>query len=255
MKAIILAAGEGKRLRPLTEHQPKAMVSIWGKSLLERQLEQLKKMGIEDVQIVCGYQHQAIEKLKEKWSISTVINPDYSRTNMVFSLAQALEFVGKDEQPVLILYGDIAYADQHLQALIESQSTSPVTVLGNSDWFELWSQRLDDPLSDAETFLYSQDMQLTEIGNKPHSIEQVQAQYMGMIKTDATYLHQLLDNYLNHATNEKVRNWYLTDLIQTVIKDAGVHVELVKGSWIEIDTYEDYQLYAEKVPAEFGLDY
>ena len=60
MKAIILAAGEGKRLRPLTEDVPKCMVTLFGKSLLERQIEIFRQCGIDDISIVTGYCHDKI---------------------------------------------------------------------------------------------------------------------------------------------------------------------------------------------------
>ena len=63
MRAIILAAGEGKRLRPYTNNKPKCMVEIEGKSLIDRQINVLNKNGIDDIIIIGGYKS---EMLKEK---------------------------------------------------------------------------------------------------------------------------------------------------------------------------------------------
>lgn len=250
MKAIILAAGEGKRLRPLTNGTPKSLVKIWGQSLLERQLAQLTKFGIDDITVVTGYCKEKIEQL----SVHSVFNPQYDSTNMVFSLSQILPDLNTiDAQEVLILYGDIGYCDAHLASLIESQSHSVMTVLGNTDWYDLWSSRLADPLSDAETFLFDDDNKLLEIGKKPTSLAQVQAQYMGMIKVNTQFLIDLLSDYINCAMDNKVRNMYLTDLVQQVVESDSVHVELVAGRWIEVDTIDDYNLYAGKTASDFGL--
>jgi len=254
MKAIILAAGEGKRLRPLTVHTPKSLVKLWGKSLLERQLEQLKRAGIEDIVVITGFCKEKIAALEAGTGISTIFNDEYNTTNMVFSLSKTLSNLQQStDKETLILYGDIAYCDSHLVALIKASSTAPMSVLGNTDWFELWSQRLDDPLTDAETFQFDDEFNLLDIGKRPKNIEQVQAQYMGMIKVDTSFLISLLSNYIEIATSNEIRNMYLTDLVQQVVDTNHVHVSLVSGSWIEIDTIEDYQLYAQKSAYDFGL--
>ena len=254
MKAIILAAGEGKRLRPLTDYTPKSLVNIWGKSLLERQLEQLKSFEIEDVTVVTGFCKEKIEALGVSTGIRTVFNEEYNSTNMVFSLSKTLsDLQCCTDKETLILYGDIAYCDSHLEALIKVSSDAPMSVLGNLDWFELWSQRLDDPLTDAETFQFDNDFKLLDIGKVPKTIKQVQAQYMGMIKVDTSFLIPLLSNYIEIAISTDVRNMYMTDLVQQVVDTNHVHVSLVSGSWIEIDTIEDFNLYSDKSPQSFGL--
>jgi choline kinase len=250
MKAIILAAGEGKRLRPLTNSTPKCLVKIWGKSMLERQLEQLRKLGISDITVVTGYCKEKIDELK----INTIYNEEFDSSNMVFSLSKTLpELSLTAADQTLILYGDIAYSDEHLAALIDCSSSSPMTVLANTKWLELWSQRLDEPLLDAETFQYDENFKLLEIGQVPSSLAQVQAQYMGMIKVKTQYLVTLLQHYLKDANNTVTKNMYMTDLIQQVLNSDSVNVVLVAGKWIEVDTYEDYELYLNKQPADFGL--
>jgi len=250
MKAIILAAGEGKRLRPLTNDKPKSLVEIWGESLLTRQLEQLTKLGITDITVVTGYCKEKIEQL----GVTCILNEEYNSTNMVFSLSKVLPtLLDSKAKDTLILYGDIAYSDSHLQVLIDSRSAAPSVILGNTDWFALWSQRLDEPLTDAETFQFDDKLKLLDIGKIPESLEQVQAQYMGMIRFNTVFLASLLSHYLAHADTIESRNMYMTDLIQQVVDSAEVDVELVSGSWIEIDTIEDYTLYANKIAADFGL--
>lgn len=251
MKAIILAAGEGKRLRPLTEDTPKSMVELWGKGLLQRQLEQLALCGIDDITVITGYKKEAIEGL----AVNTVYNEHYNTTNMVFSLSKALPTLNRSCEygSVLILYGDIAYDIEHLKTLINNVSQLPVTVLGNDKWLSLWQQRMAEPLQDAETFIYDQQGKLIEIGQKPTSLKQVQAQYMGMLKVNEAFLFELLSDYVAKAQCEKVNNLYLTDLIQQVATLGKVSVCIVSGSWIEVDTLEDYQLYHDNLAGHFGL--
>ena len=251
MRAIILAAGEGKRLRPLTDNTPKSMVNLWGKPLLVRQIEQLKSLAIEQILVVTGYKKETIEAL----GVETIFNPDYASSNMVYSLSCALpNLTSNDDDQVIILYGDIAYPTEYLKILIEAPVTrqSPVVVLGNLDWYKLWSARLEDPLSDAETFIYNEDNDLLEIGQKPDDLAQVQAQYMGMLKYKVDYLQQKLVDYKSSLTNI-TKNHYLTDFVQESANESRVKVKTVHGSWIEVDTIEDYELYSGQTPEAFGL--
>ena len=88
MKAIILAAGEGKRLRPYTEDRPKCMVEINGVSLLDRQISVIRSLGIEEIILIGGYKGDSLLPKGTK----LIINPRYQETNMVWSL-----FCGEDE--------------------------------------------------------------------------------------------------------------------------------------------------------------
>ena len=78
MKAIILAAGEGKRLRPFTNDRPKCMVEINGVSLLDMQISIIKSCGIEEIIIIGGYKGKALISKGNK----LIINPRYHETNM-----------------------------------------------------------------------------------------------------------------------------------------------------------------------------
>ena len=79
MNAIILAAGQGKRLAPLTNDRPKCLVKLFGKSILERQIDILQNNGIEDITIVTGHQSDSIDIHK----IEKIRNDDYKNTNML----------------------------------------------------------------------------------------------------------------------------------------------------------------------------
>ena len=98
MKAIILAAGEGKRLRPYTDDRPKCMVDVCGSSLIERQLSVLNSEGVSDITIVGGYKSHMLRP----YSDNLLENINYSSTNMVWTLFCAEEQL---QGNVLICYG------------------------------------------------------------------------------------------------------------------------------------------------------
>ena len=87
MKAVILAAGQGTRLKRYTENLPKGMLSFLGKTLIERQIELYRACGINDIIIVCGY---AKDKISYK-GVKYYTNEEYKDTNMVVSLLAAKE--------------------------------------------------------------------------------------------------------------------------------------------------------------------
>lgn len=86
MKAIILAAGLGTRLRPMTENTPKALVKVNQKPLVEYQIEFLKERGIDDIIIVVGYLKEQFDYLKEKYGVRLVFNDKYADYNNFYSL-------------------------------------------------------------------------------------------------------------------------------------------------------------------------
>lgn len=86
MKAIILAAGLGTRLRPMTENTPKALVKVNQKPLVEYQIEYLKERGIDDIIIVVGYLKEQFDYLKEKYGVRLVFNDKYADYNNFYSL-------------------------------------------------------------------------------------------------------------------------------------------------------------------------
>ena len=81
-KAIILAAGEGKRLKHLTKNCPKCMIRLFGKSLLEHQIETFRKCGIDDITVIKGHRGEMINFSGIKY----YDNKHYETTNMVETL-------------------------------------------------------------------------------------------------------------------------------------------------------------------------
>lgn len=86
MRAILLAAGMGTRLRPLTLETPKSLIEVNGKPLAERQIEFLKEKGIDEIIIVTGYLSEKFEYLKEKYDVKLVYNDKYDIYNNIYTM-------------------------------------------------------------------------------------------------------------------------------------------------------------------------
>ena len=247
MKVIILAAGQGTRLRPLTDDRPKCMVELKGKPLLHHQLDTLKAAGIgqEDIALAAGYLQEALVAP----GIKQLRNERYASTNMVTTLfaAQAFMQPGVD---LIIAYGDIVYRADILQALLETDGE--LVVAADLDWFELWQQRMEKPLEDAETFKMTEQGRVTELGRTPQTREDAQAQYIGLIKVSGTKVADFIRHY--HGMDKSqvydgkdFDNMYMTSFIQNLI-DTGWQVQAapIKGGWLEVDSIEDLQVYENR---------
>lgn len=252
MRAIILAAGEGTRLRPHTLQRPKCMVELVGSPLVVRQIKTLRCVGVEDVTLVTGYRAEALEHL----AVPTRHNPKYASTNMVYSMMCAVDLLdGRDD--VVVAYADIVYERSVIEALLACDA--PFSTIVDSKWLDLWSARFENPLNDAETLRLDEDLNILELGKKPKSIEEIDGQYMGLIKFRSDHLgqmvrhHESLDRTLSYD-GEDFANLYMTSFLQSLI-DAGhpLRAVQVEGGWLEVDTAADLQLY-EKLHRSGKLD-
>lgn len=249
MKAIILAAGMGTRLGKYTENLPKCMLQFNGKSLIGRQVELLKKVGITDISIVRGYQPEKINIPGVKY----YHNPDFAHTNMVETLFCAeKELEGKDE--ILVCYADIIYEQKVLQAVINANVDIGVTA--DKDYWEYWCARSEHPESDMES-LVVKDGKITELGDNKCSRDKAQIRYVGLLKFSKNGVQKLQEIYHYHKKNNfnEDKPWmrstsfkkaYMTCMLQALI-NAGQEVKpvIISRGWLEFDTVEDYEMYTK----------
>ena len=236
LKVIILAAGEGTRLRPYTLDRPKCMVEIDGVSLIDRQLEVLKSEGIGDIVIIGGYKSEMLKR----GDIKLKVNDRYFETNMVWTLFSAEEELEGD---IIVSYGDIVYSKNILKALIKSKADIAVTI--DKKWEGYWRERNENPLDDAETLKLRKDGTISEIGQKPSSLEEIEGQYMGLMKFSSEGVRQIKSAFHSALESGKllgkeVENSYMTDLLQFIVSIGGKVASVqIDEDWVEVDTVED----------------
>lgn len=247
MKAIILAAGTGSRLRPLTDHVPKCMVELKGKPLLDYQLQSLRTLDLEKIAIVCGYKQEALAP----YGLQSYRNELFDSTNMVYSLFCArAEF----DQDLLITYADVIFEPRVIAQLANCQSDFAIAI--DSGWRELWNARMDNPLADAESLRLDRDGNIIDIGRKVTSYHEIEGQYTGLIRISKAGLAKicsLYDSLDRDALYEgKVFNsMFMTTFIQLLIASGEkIHAVPIKHGWLEVDTQDDiasYQNLPEKL--------
>ncbi len=251
MRAIILAAGEGTRLRPHTADKPKCLVPLAGRSLLQRQVDALNIAGFDAsrITVVTGYRSDQVEKL----GFDTVHNPRFHDTNMVASLMCARRlFDGTDD--VLVCYGDLVYEPRVVGALVEAltppePAVPMVSITFDRAWRQLWELRMADPLTDAETFRLAADGTVSELGRPPSSLEEIEGQYMGLIGVPAALAPVIVTSYdtldpdgpyEGRDRDHMFMTSFLQHLIDHVTPLRGVAVD---GGWLEVDTVEDLSVF------------
>ena len=239
MKAIILAAGRGIRMKDLTEEYPKCLVDLRGKPLLEWQLLALREAGIQEVAIVTGYKSE----LLSRYGLIEFHNPRWGKTNMVSSLACAEKWLLAG--PCIVSYSDIFYEAATVKLLMRSSACLAITY--DPDWRALWEKRFGDPLIDAETFRLNPDGTLAEIGNRPDSVEQVEGQYMGLLKFTPKGWSAAVGLRISLSSKEQ-DSMHMTGMLNGLIQNKILSVDAVAntGSWGEIDNQEDLNLYSRQ---------
>ncbi len=240
MRAIILSAGMGTRVGNLTSTKPKCLLDIHGTNILEIQVNQFKKIGIEDIIVIGGhYAHKIINP-----SITLIENQSYETTNMFFSLMCAKEYFSDD---IIISYGDIIYYIDILKSLVEDARND--IVVADINWKEYWLERFGNTECDLESFQMI-DGYISEIGKKVKNSSRIDARYVGLMKFSKETLKYMTDYYdynIMSQISSKIKMMYLTDIIQYLISKKNLKIsvhEIIRG-WCEIDTAKDY-LFAEK---------
>src|ERR1019366_10510969 len=178
MRAVILAAGRGSRMGALAEGRPKCLVELAHKPLIRRQIAALRAGGVSDIGIVRGYLGHMIDIQ----DVSCFENPRWAETNMVMSLVAAASWLQADS--VVISYADIFYRQDIVRDVIAA--SGDLVVAYDRNWRDLWTRRFADPLSDAETFRTDARGDLIEIGRRAKHLDDVEGQYMGLLKFTPT---------------------------------------------------------------------
>ena len=226
---IVLCAGQGTRLRPLTNYVPKCMVKYKDVRIINYCLNALTtQIDKENITFVTGYLHN---KLQMK-PVKKIFSNDYASTNMLTSL-----FLALDSGPVVISYSDIVYHPDIVEKLVNSNHD--ISVVVDHDWLQQWSQRMENPLDDVETLRFDAEGLIMEIGNVPKHLDEVEAQYIGLIKLS----QRGVDIFKQVAAELDITNMSVTPFLQEIIRRGHkIHPVHIHGGWAEFDCPTDLSI-------------
>lgn len=236
MKAIILAAGRGSRMKDLTDDRPKCMVELDGETLLSRQIRTLRSSGASEIAVVTGYRRDMLADQADR----EFHNPRWAETNMVSSLATAAEWL--QQAPCIISYSDIFYGADAVRQL--SESYAPLAITYDPNWQDLWTRRFGDPLLDAETFRIAADGNILEIGKRPSKLDEIEGQFMGLLRFTPEAWHEL-DTMRMKMSDDARDKLDMTGALQRIIERGNLGVKGIRlsGDWGEVDSADDLRVY------------
>jgi choline kinase len=232
MRAIILAAGCGKRMGHLTEDQPKAMLKLHGRPFIEWQMQAIRESGIQDIAIVKGYKGEVFS-----YNVHYFNNARWGDTSMLSTLLCAEEWLGQDT--CIVSYSDIIYGKEAVYEL--KNLPGDIVIAFDPHWLKLWEQRFDDPLSDAEIFKY-ENSTLIDVGGKARELDQIQGQYMGLLKFTRVGWNKTKE-FLRRLSGDSIDKLDMTGLLKLMLKNHfKISVAAIHAPWCEVDSIHDYEL-------------
>lgn len=246
MRGLILAAGRGSRMGALTHAQPKCLVDFGGRPLLEWQQTAFAGAGVTRVGIVVGYCKEAFGSKYE-----TFESPRWETTNMVRSLQCAHEWLSAE--PCVVSYSDIFYEPHAVASLMGA--IGDLAVLYDPNWRSQWEERFEDPLADAETFRIDATGNIVEIGDRPFKFEQIEGQYMGLLRFTPTSWTRTCA-YLKTLPDETIDRMSMTRLLSNLIAAGEIVSGLpYQGFWGEIDSASDLKAQEARLTRRLLLQY
>ena len=219
MNAVIIAAGFGSRLRPLTYSTPKPLIEVFNQPIIERNIEFLLEKGINKIYIIVGYNKEKFEYLREKYQgVKLIYNGKYNEYNNIYSLYLVKDYL----EDSYIIEGDIFLKKNIFDLIIK-----------NSCYF---SKKIERENEEWQLILENNRVKKIEVGGKDNHI---MSGISFWNKEDSLKIKELLEECIQDE--EKKKNYYWDHIIKENIKkfnNIGI-VPLKENDIYEIDTLDE----------------
>lgn len=238
MQGLILAAGMGKRLKELTQDNTKCMVRVNGVTMIERMLRQLDKLYLSRIVIVIGYEGQKLIDYIDTLSIQTPIcyvnNPIYEKTNNIYSLALAKDYLLSAD--TLLLESDLIFEDSVLQVLLDD----PRETLALVDKYESWMDGTCIKIGDDDTIE-------AFVPGKKFVFEDIPKYYktVNIYKFSKHFSEKYYVPFLEAYSKALGNNEYYEQVLRviTMLDDPEIKAKKLEGQlWYEIDDIQDLDI-------------
>ena len=242
MKAVILSAGQGSRLLPLTQSQPKCLLPVNGRTILEWQLAALAANGVNDVTVVTGFYAETVDALIASrdfgaQTVRTLYNPFYAVADNAGSCYVAREFMTGD---FMVINGDTLFEPELCKRAL-AQRDAPVTVT---------IDRKDSYDGDDMKVCLDGD-RLARIG-KSLPLDVVDAESIGMLMFNEEGGTHFKDAIVNLLRSEGgLKRWYLQAIDALAVKKIVGTASIEGLAWQEVDFMDDLKS-AEALGEKWG---
>lgn len=238
MQAIILAAGRGYRLYKLTEKNTKCMVQINGVTLIERMLMQIDNCGFDRIVIVDGYQNENLESFIETIKINTpvsyVYNKDYLKTNNIYSLYLAKDYLLRDDS--VVIESDIIFEEQILRDIMSDSNENIAAIDKYKSWMTGQGVQLNER-KEIVAFLRENEID--------HNHMRFSYKTIGLYKFSAVFFEKFYLPFLKAYIEVYGGNDKYEQVLSILTADgrAKINTYLVgENSWYEINDIQDVDL-------------
>jgi len=237
VSAVVLAASRGQGMDELTRERPKVMLPVAGVPLLRRQVDKFKKQGINDITVVAGYRHDAIDVQ----GADIVVNEDWETTGELASLSRAIEGFSED---TVIIYGDLLFRsymlhnlldwDADLLVAVDSSSLSHIT--GNANDLAYCS-------APDNRAMYQQRVTLKRITPDPENQGRLpDGRWIGMMRVAGNGGQQLRLAIEALQHRDDFNTLGIPDLLNQLVTDGHApQVQYVNGHWMDINNLDDLE--------------
>lgn len=227
IKAIILAAGLGTRLRPITDEVPKCMVSVNGIRIIDKQINNLHKAGVNDIMIVGGYKADILKKHLEQYDgITFVNNLRYAETNNMYSLYMALKHVENSE--LLIMNSDVYYDANIIEGLLDKNVEDKSFIACDSSEY----------LEESMKITTNENGKITHISKKIAK-EEYYAVSIDVYKLNVDAVAVLSREIQDTIEVKKDENSWTEVALDAIFGKVTFEPYIINGRWLEIDNHDD----------------
>ena len=243
MRAIIIGAGRGARLKSMTENQPKCYATVGERRILDWILQAFDGAGMHDQVFIGGYQFDRIRA--DYPNLTFAHNADWANNNILLSLFHAEPYM---DEGFVCSYSDILFRDTVVRDALNHPADIVLCI--DTRWRERYAARSQHPEHDAEKAIVRGDRVLKihrEIGS-----DEAHGEYIGVAKFSAAGARLLREHFHRVRQSHAGKPWreakvfekaYLILLFQEMIEHGvPIHMVPTHGDYMEIDTEEDYAL-------------
>jgi choline kinase len=235
MKAIILAAGKGSRIKEFSQKKPKCFLQISKVPIIKRQINFLKKIGIDNIIIVVG--HLSITFKYQ--GIKYVNNKSYQNTEQLYSFFLTKKYLANED--IIVLFSDIIYDFNILKKIVRTRNDN-ISIMIQKKWRDKYKNRFDHPISQADKVFINKKGYVKKISkNLPE--KNSNGEFLGILKIPKNSI-KIVKKYLNILKkNREIKKFQFHSFLSFLIKKkVPIQSCNTNKKFMEIDTMNDYKI-------------